>query len=463
MFRFFLLLLGCSLAFHPAPAQPASPDTGVKDEATLRNALLKETRLRFEKDSATLTGDLKKETLRFYRERYQTIKAQYDDSAMITHQPLSQYLNQLLGTVIRQNPALAPVAVRLLFHRAWWPNAASYGEGTIVFNIGLFSQLSNEAEVVFVLCHELAHLYLDHGNRSIHQYVQTVYGNEFQEKLKELKKQEYEKNRDADKLIRQLSFSSLRHSRDHETEADSLALEFMQRTPFDTRSALSCLAALDTIDRCPVAFDQLLPKVFDCPEYPFRPRWLRKEAAFFGVNAEAGKAAAETDSLKTHPDCQERIRKLAARVQQSNASSRILFLHPAAEFAAWQQQFREEAIRYCLRRNRVTRALFLSLQLLHREGPTAFNTACIGECLNRLYQNQQAHTLGKIADLPSPAFDSQYNRLLEFLEKLSLAETAQLSYHFLRRQEQAFSRDTAFSAALSRSREQAGATETHQP
>jgi len=377
---------------------------------------------------------------------------------MVCDKRTQQYLSRLTGTIIQLNPALAPLAVRFLFHRAWWPNASSYGEGTLVFNIGLFSKLSNEGEVVFVLCHELAHLLLDHGNRAISKYVQTVYGEDFQEKLKALKKQEYEKNRDADKLIEKLTFSSLRHSRDHESEADSLALVFMRNTRFDPRAALSCLAALDTIDQCTVAFDQLLPRVFHCQEYPFRSRWLRKEETFFGVSPGEPSNSSTSDSLKTHPDCKDRIQRLEPAVRAEQSSGRILFLHSPDSFTLLQQQFREETIRWCLGRNRVSKALFLALQMYSSQGATAFNTAVIGDCMNRLYTHQQEHTLGKITDLPSPSFENQYNRLLEFLEKLSLEEMRQLTYHFLRRYEQQFAGNEDFAAALIRSKEHAGAT-----
>ncbi|MFM2361017.1 MAG: hypothetical protein RLY16_3010, partial [Bacteroidota bacterium] len=57
----------------------------------------------------------------------------------------------------------------------------------------------------------------------------------------------------------------------------------------------------------------------------------------------------------------------------------------------------------------------------------------IGKCLNDLYEKQRNHELGKVCDLPSLHQEKQYNRLLEFIQRLSLTDIANLNAQFLKK------------------------------
>lgn len=48
----------------------------------------------------------------------------------------------------------------------------------ILLNMGLFYRLANESQAAFVICHQLAHLYLAHSERSINNYVQKIHSPE---------------------------------------------------------------------------------------------------------------------------------------------------------------------------------------------------------------------------------------------------------------------------------------------
>lgn len=49
--------------------------------------------------------------------------------------------------------------------------------------------------------------------------------------------------------VKGLTFDSRRHSRDHEAQADSMAVELMRHTSYDLHGALTTLALLDSIDK----------------------------------------------------------------------------------------------------------------------------------------------------------------------------------------------------------------------
>jgi predicted Zn-dependent protease len=138
----------------------------------------------------------------------------------VTDHVANNYLQSILQKIIAVNPGLKEKEIRLVFSRDWWPNAYSMGEGTLTVNAGLMMFLDNEAELVFVICHELAHYYLEHSNKSIRKNVETYNSAAFQEELKRLSKQEYGVNKQLDAMLKKFAFGSRQHSRENESEAD---------------------------------------------------------------------------------------------------------------------------------------------------------------------------------------------------------------------------------------------------
>src|SRR5436853_5092109 len=93
--------------------------------------------------------------------------------------------------------------------------------------------LANEAELAFVLCHELAHYYLDHSNKRIKKDIETVNSEEYKQEFKRISKSEYHISEQLEKLITKFAYGSSRHSRENEAEADRQGFLFLKNTGFD--------------------------------------------------------------------------------------------------------------------------------------------------------------------------------------------------------------------------------------
>jgi Zn-dependent protease with chaperone function len=445
----FLFFCGSLLAVLFLQAQPAP--ALLKKDPSREKSLLTSLDARLASDLSTLEGKNKKELAAVFRERQQGIRERITAGEVVTDAQAEAYLQQLAAPVFRANPQLKPSELRLLFSRAWWPNASSLGEGTILFNIGLFSRLQNEAQAVFVLCHELAHYYQDHGNKAIRSYVATVNSAAFQQELKEIRNMEYRQNEQAVRLVKGLAFNSRRHSREHEFEADSLALELMKPTGYDLNEALSALALLDTIDQAYYPAP-LLEKEFHFAAYPFKKSWLQSNAFQFSIQKEE-RGKAEEDSLKTHPDCTRRIARLSGQVARAKAARGKTFLSSEETFRRLARQFEWEMLAYSFESGRVSQCLYLALMLTRAHADQAYPPAMVGKCLNELYTRQKAHELGKVADLPGSHHPKAYNDLLQLIQNLRLNEMAALSYHFLQQHAGRFSQDAEFATAWRLSQE----------
>jgi mRNA-degrading endonuclease YafQ of YafQ-DinJ toxin-antitoxin module len=408
------------------------------------------TEKRYQQDVLALTGKNKKYLVELYKERFETIRKMYDHKEIVTANEPNGYLQSLFSEIVRSNPALQPLEARVAFSRAWWPNASSMGEGTILFNIGLFHKLQNESQAAFVICHELAHLYLRHSNNSIDRFVNTVHSEEFQKELKRIEKSQYKQGQQLNELVKTLSFRSRKHSREYEAQADSMALEWMKNTSFDVQEVLTCLSLLDSVDGDKYRVSPAVDRVLNCKEFPFQAKWIKEEKSLFGAMAANSEEEAkkDQDSLKTHPDCSLRISKLSGKVQQYRHSNSRAFVVNEKLFHKLQNDFDFEIIDYCYRSGNISRSFYYTLQMLQLQPANAYLITNVGRCLNELYAVQKAHTLSNSADLPSPYNDERYNTLLHFIQRVRLPDIAALSYYFLQTHQQNLSASEEFLAAL---------------
>jgi predicted Zn-dependent protease len=294
--------------------------------------------------------------------------------------------------------------------------------------MGLFNRLQNESQLAFVICHEIAHYYLHHSEMAIDTYVKRINSNEFQKELRDIKKSEYGKRERLENLTKKFSFDSRRHTRQHEHQADSMAVEFLKNTKFNLRETLTALALLDTIDSDTVNIEYRLVAIFNSTEYPFQKRWLRKEQGLLGGHATLIQES-WSDSLKTHPDCNKRIAQLNPLIERY--IDKEYQATEAKEFRELQQHFQYEIIEYAYKSENFSEALFHCLAMLPDRDADPYLVTMTGKTLNSIYDSFKAHRLSKVTDLPSPGTAANYNLLCQFIQNLYAENVASLSYYFM--------------------------------
>lgn len=400
------------------------------DDSLLKKQYIREATAGYDALIASLDKENKKQYEEVYKDRFEMVKQLLQSSRSVTAATAHDYLQQLLAKITTANPELKALKIRLFFNRDWWPNAYSMGEGTLTVNAGLMIYLKNEAELVFVLCHELSHLYLDHGNKFIKKYIEKVNSDDFKQEIKRLSKKEYNVNAELDKLVKQFAFGTFKHSRDNEAEADAKALEFMQKTGFSCNAVVSCLNMLNNVDDTSFYKPLVTESVFSFPSYPFKKNWIQKESSIFSEMKEAdeGFTKAEKDSLKTHPDCLKRITLLKDKLQQAPAGSD--FLVSSEIFTQLKNDFLLEINEETWREEKITRNLYYSLQLLQNGNHVPYAVFAVTRALNKIYAAQRNHTLGNITDKETRGYPADYNELLRMIDKLRLDEVAAISYQF---------------------------------
>ena len=152
----------------------------------------------------------------------------------------------------------------------------------------------------------------------------------------------------------------------------------------------------------------------------------------------------EKDSLKTHPDCKMRIKKLTAQVQQYSKNTARINIVNDSLFQQLRYQFDYEIIEYCYSSGNVSRSLYYTLQMQEFYPSDVYLITNTIRCLNKMYEAQKNHIMGKITDMPSPYQEDKYNNFLQFLNRLHLQDIVSLSYYYMLQFSQRFTSDKNF-------------------
>jgi hypothetical protein len=382
---------------------------------------------------ANLPAENKKDLLKIYKQRRDYIQERIDKKEIYTNPQAQQYLDALVSEIVKANPLLQNKNFKCYFSRSGIPNAEYVGEGLILVNMGLFSRLSNESQLAFILCHELSHFYLNHSENNIQKYVATLNSDEYQKQLRNIKKVEFGKRQELEKLLKGLTFDSRRHGRDHESNADSMAIEFLRNTRFDIAESLTTLALLDSIDTDSLQTNKVLQKLFNFKDYPFQKKWIVKEEGLLGGHAKLKEDESIADSLKTHPDCKIRIKLLEPMVMKYRTVNSLKNPVNYAKFNELINTFPYEIIEYAFISNNYTKSLQYTIEQLQNDPSDPYLITQVGKIFNGFYYAQKSHTLGKISELPAPFFAPNYNLLLQFIQNLFIEDYAAINYHFLNR------------------------------
>ena len=304
----------------------------------------------------------------------------------------------------------------------------------VFINAGLFTRIQNEAQLAFVLCHEMAHLFLKHGEESADQYLSSIQSKEFKEKVAAIKKQQFGQGRAIEELFKKFSFDSRRHSRFKETAADSLAIIWLSQTAYSPGQVMDCLSILDTIDADICNTKQVFEKYLSAAAYPVKPGYFETgRRSVFGIAAYADDA--ETlqikDSLRTHPDCKQRIVYAGRMISEAVRNGGSKFLVDSVRFCSLQQRLQNEIIEFTLNHEKTSRGLFYAIEQLNTNDQNPFAAIGISRAFIHLYEAQKSHTLGKLTDLPNPQlYTRSYNELLYFIQHATLTDLLQINYYF---------------------------------
>lgn len=141
---------------------------------------------------------------------------------------ISLYLTKIKNHLIQDEKLAQKINIHLLKSSA--VNAFATHQGVIVISTGLLERLDNEAQLAYIISHEISHYVKKHG---INSHVEN--------RLEEKNNKEYRKKSDIEKY---LLISS--RSRDHEVEADEYAFHFYKNSNYSSLAPKEVFQILKT-------------------------------------------------------------------------------------------------------------------------------------------------------------------------------------------------------------------------
>jgi hypothetical protein len=218
-----MLILGLLATLTPAVSQDFDHykpirSSGVipRDFTTLSSTKFQ---VRAENDTSAQSDLEKKIRDQFYLESSFSVDQLLHSGKVMFNDPISDYVNQVVDIILKDEPELRS-KVRFYVIKSPYVNAFATNEGIIFLNIALLAKADNEAELAFVLSHEIMHYVQKHV---ITGYVET-----------EL----IDKQNALGRLSQESRFlSKEKYSQEFELEADSLGLELFLKSPYNFLAA----------------------------------------------------------------------------------------------------------------------------------------------------------------------------------------------------------------------------------
>lgn len=272
---------------------------------------------------------------------------------------VSNYLGNVLDVILKDDAELRS-KLRVYAVRSSVVNSFTTDDGIILVNVGLLAQLEDEAQLAFILCHEISHYTESHV---INTYVQR-------EELKEsaqLKRTSFD-----EKLLTQGQYS-----KGIEKEADKLGILRFLKTAYGTSSVLN---VFDVMRYAHLPFDDV----------PWDKNYF--DAAFYRINESyylnsvRSVEAWDTDNGAegTHPSPSERQQLLRTYLATEGKPDGPNYLLSESRFRTLRNICRFELTNLYLKANAPVKSIYNAF-LLQRDFPeNAYLKKSVAQALYRL-------------------------------------------------------------------------------
>lgn len=256
----------------------------------------------------------------FWQEQYRYIDAMIQAGKFSFGDDITKYLNEIADQVLEDDPELR-AQIRVYLFKSPSVNAFSIADGIIVINTGLVAHVKSEAELAFVISHEIAHYKEQHVFESFKNAKAEDYGGWFNPSVNPIKR--------FDQMMAR--------TREHETDADMVGLEIYRKTPYSLEAIDTAFTTLHesyvAYGRKTVGSDFLATESFTMPPVFYRDEVdpIEKEEDYF-------------DETHNHPNIASRREAVDSAIGEDRGEGSFNVLGEE-RFIAIQELARMELVR----------------------------------------------------------------------------------------------------------------------
>lgn len=352
LWLFALVEVQAQNAFQPAFEVDFNNYQPLKCVGKIPEDILKSTREKYNSDlkaetkrSGSTYRDVQKE--QFLLQSNYVLDNLLTSGKVLFGDSVTNYINQLADILLAEDPELRS-KLRFYCLRISDANAFSTDQGMVFVTIGLIAQLENEAQLAFILSHEIAHYEKRH---TLNQYLEN-------NKIFSRTARDYYRN--YDERIK----SASDYSKDQEIQADSLGLHRLRKAGYNCEQALTSLFVLQfsylPFEDLPFNKASLNAPLATLPQSYFLD-------SIKPINFESDK---DDDTYNSHPNMYKRRQKLEDVIDNSCNFDGKIYIVSERIFLTCRKICRYETIMYDLNtRNYI--AAFYNSDVLLRENPAS--------------------------------------------------------------------------------------------
>ena len=283
-------------------------------------------------------------------------------------------------------------------------NAFSTDQGIIFVTTGLLAQLENEAQLAFILAHEVAH-FTEHHVRD--GYVET----------KNIKQGKGKYNRlSYEEKVGELSI----YSKDNEHDADSKGIEIFLKSQYDIETIFSSFEVLL------YAYLPFKDSKFDTAFFNTEYLIIPGEAFPDSIN-QISREEDFDDHLSSHPNIQKRMDKTFDVIGDRDTKGTKKYVVSETTFKLVRNLARFESINQNLANRQYVEAIY-SIFLLQKEFPNnEFLEFSLSKSLYGLAKYKNNYRFNEVILNPKDTEGEQYT-LAYFFKKLSKAQINVIAY-----------------------------------
>ncbi len=367
-------------------------------------------------NTTPLDEKIRKEYSKIITDKNKALIKQLNENGFLFDDRAYPYLRTIFDQILEKN-SLDKSRFHFFVDRSSEVNAYSYEDGTVVCNLGLVSIMENESQIAMIFCHELGHCLLKHSNNAIVKQLEKYNSPEFIAKVKAIKRQNYNVNKQLEGLLITDFFDRTKHTRSQEWAADSMGMVLFRNTKYSGKNVSRLFDLLDSSEN----------KTTPCTMHTFfKNEKMDLDAEWFNpakrLKFGAPAKKEHLDSLKTHPDCSTRKTVMQASFDQHPKPGVDFLLGGPRILADVRKISLFDEAAYAKEKENYAYYLYQLIQndeIYHSDGEIKTS---IFDALVTISKNQKSHTLYAIVPSPYNTDDEQdeYAKLLKILDNISL-------------------------------------------
>jgi len=287
-----------------------------------------------------------------------------------------------------------------------------FHQGIIFINLGLLVRINSVDELAFVLSHEMAHDLESHIFKSTKKGAERN-NKKLKRKLKKASKENkaYSKQRE---IINKYLSSKMLHSRENEFSADAKGRDLFLRAKFDEKKLFQSLEMLDESDQFIFKDTIDIISVLSTSIYQIKPRFLTEEDQYSSWDR-MDDLFMIADSLKTHPDIDQRIDVLKSKKSDYQVDNRYSILG-YDNFQMLEDDILKEYLHCLIEEDQIGKVLYLAACLKSKDKNNVFVNSIISYGFYDLYASIKAQNFSDKVSFPDESYNEGYNKFLEFLQ-----------------------------------------------